>query len=50
MPTEYRQVEPNPGFGKTSFGNPSDDPEEKEYGRGFGDIKTKHNETPDNQK
>jgi len=38
--TPIKKVEPI-GFGISQFGNPNNK-EEKEYGRGFGDPKTKH--------
>ena len=40
LSTPISKIEPI-GFGVTGFGNPNNK-EEKEYGRGFGDSKTKH--------
>ena len=41
MPTDYKDVEPA-GFGRTPFGSPSDDDDQKEFGRGFGDPTTQY--------
>ena len=39
--TTWKQLEPNPGFGKTPFGNPSTEKDEfKIHRRGFGTPKT----------
>lgn len=39
--TQYIQVEPI-GFGLSPFGHPSDDKNEIEYGRGFGEPLTRY--------
>ena len=49
MATKDYPLEPS-GFGLESFGNPSDDRNEKEYGKGFGDPKTQDKTPEDNQK
>ena len=42
MATTYYKIEPDPGFGKNPFGNTGK--EAREYGRGFGDPTTEHQE------
>jgi hypothetical protein len=57
MTTEWSQIEPNPGFGKNMFGNPSrgkklstgeDSAIIAIHERGFGDPKTNWSNVPNN--